>query len=337
VKDVIDLKRIFSRIAVLIIGIILITGCEKSRVEEGSFSLTTLVDTTGGTIGDVFNITLTAKPLQGKFLTVEQPEFKDSLSLAYWRMGTEQGDSIRIQYGVAVWDTGKTLIPPIGIRVMNSDSSEAFHLESDPVRVNVQSVLNAAQDQSIRPLKDPVPIPKKFPLRSLGFLILLAIIIALMIMIWRKRIYGAVRPLKMVPLQLPPDKVAYQKLAEADDLLERDIRQFYVHLSYLLREYIERSFYYKTLEMTAGEIRKIAEKLPIPEEDIMPVLDVLERADFIKFARRIPHFEEGKRDLDIAADFLRRTIPLFPFGKLKFPHRRISVFTQLFYLGWNLM
>jgi hypothetical protein len=105
--------------------------------------------------------------------------------------------------------------------------------------------------------------------------------------------------------------LAFQKLVEAEALLETNIEEFYVRLSYLIREYIERSFFYKTLEMTAGEIRGIAPQLPIPMEMLSPILDVLERADFIKFARQVPSYTEGKRDLQVAGDFIRATIPLW--------------------------
>ncbi|MFQ6614449.1 MAG: hypothetical protein ACE5D1_06355, partial [Fidelibacterota bacterium] len=236
---------------------------------------------------------------------------KDSLSVAYWKPGTMGKDSLRIQYGIAAWDTGKIILPALDVQVLNPDSSVAFNLKSDPVTIRVRSVLADSSVNALRPLKEPVPVAEAFPFRTLITILLMGVVILAMVMIWRKRVYGSVRPVKQVPPQLPPDKVAFRKLAEAEELLERDIEIFYVQLSYLLREYIEHSFYYKTLEMTAGEIRRAAADLPIPAEEMTPILDLLERADFIKFARRGPKFEEGKADLKIAGDFIRHTVPLW--------------------------
>ncbi len=291
--------------------LIALSACHKTHTDNGSFYLDTKVDTTAGTIGDVFNLTVTAHHLNQRLLQVQPPAVPDSLTLAYFKPSLQEGDSLTIHYGIAVWDTGEIQLPTISVKLVNPDSSVALTMNSQSMAVTISSVLNPVQDKDLQPIKAPVPLRTRIPFREIILWSIILILLIAAIYTWRKRVIKKDFNIQKQEYTLPADKVAFQRLLEVEGLLETDISTFYVKLSYLLREYLEHSFYFKTLEMTAGEIREISGDLPISPDLLAPVLTMLERADYIKFAKRVPRFEEGKADLKIAEEFVRGTIPLW--------------------------
>jgi len=105
--------------------------------------------------------------------------------------------------------------------------------------------------------------------------------------------------------------VAEEKLKLLREKMENDleIKDFYVEMSYILREYVEHSLFVKTLEMTTEDIRLSRDELPYSEEEINGWLDLLERADLTKYAKMLPHQRSCDDDIITAELFVRSTIP----------------------------
>ncbi|RMF09840.1 MAG: hypothetical protein D6762_02690 [Candidatus Neomarinimicrobiota bacterium] len=296
----------------LVVGAtLMLLECRQSPPEPGSLTVDSWVDTTAGTIGDVFTVRVRIRHLAGDRIEVERPENTSSYTLRAFSVSPVQGDSVRIQYSLSVWDTGEIHLPAVRLKILGPDSTELEQVASDSLPVRIQSILAQVDDPALRPPKEPVPLSRQVPWRLILSLLSMGLLLAGMIWTWRKRQQPVPVGRQTYRPKLPPDKVAFRKLGEAEEWLQKDVREFYIRLSFLLREYLENSFFYKTLEMTGTEIRRIAPVLPIPADTLDPVLDILERADGIKYARQIPRYEEGKRDLERATRFVRETIPLW--------------------------
>lgn len=210
---------------------------------------------------------------------------------------------------IVFWDTGNFSIPAMNIQFLNADSSEKLALQTDPIDIVIVSSTDPESVGAMKPVKDPVPVSKPIPV--IMFVLIGLIIISLGSMIWLSIRYKREKLFRDIGKTLPqPDEVAIEKL----DALKRsmnselDMKEFYVDLSYILREYVEHSLFVKTLEMTTEDIRTSQSDLPYSDEELSGWLDLLERADLIKYAKMFPKHSACAADLDSAESFVRSTI-----------------------------
>lgn len=111
----------------------------------------------------------------------------------------------------------------------------------------------------------------------------------------------------------PPYEMAIQRLGvlKEQHLCERgQEREFYTELTDILREYIDKRFGINAMEMTS---RQILEHLSHndttrPSENLMQ--QILEVADFVKFAKMRPMPEDNVRSYSHAVQFVENTRPV---------------------------
>ena len=89
---------------------------------------------------------------------------------------------------------------------------------------------------------------------------------------------------------------------------EENIKEFYVKLSHILREYTENSLFIKTLEMTTEEIKSNRELLPFSDNCIETYLNILSTADMAKYAKFYNDADQCKSDLIHSKNFVQDTI-----------------------------
>ena len=192
----------------------------------------------------------------------------------------------------SVWDTGKVTIPPITINLFNSDSIFDFAIETDSIVIEVVSLVDLTNNQNMKPIKGPMPIKTILPIRKISLILLLSIILYGLYYIYGKRIKNIDGEIKSKINIDPADKIALMKLdilIRESDYTKINIKEFYVNLSYILREYVENSVYIKSLEMTTEEIIRNKDFFPFNNDDIDIWLDILNRADLSKYAKSNPN------------------------------------------------
>jgi hypothetical protein len=216
-------------------------------------------------------------------------------------------------FQLVYWDTGHFVIPAYEVAVLKADSSLDYTLRTKPLPVQVVSVLEQSGARELRPVKQPVPVPIFWPWRTLGLALLLVVLLAGIVLVWRQRQKReAIKTEAPLKLKAPPDEVARQKLQalrEAQYLQRGAVKDFYVELSYLLREYVEHSFFTKTLEMTTQEIDALRDTFPFESGLMTQWLEVLKRADYTKYARGSVPMGVGEQDLTWAEEFIAKTVP----------------------------
>jgi len=142
--------------------------------------------------------------------------------------------------------------------------------------------------------------------------LLLAGILYGLYVIYGKRIPTEHIEVETVQSSKPADEMALEKLnhLKGSKYLQRgEIKEFYVQLSYILREYVENSVYIKTLEMTTEEIKQYRSEIPFDRDQLSIWMDILQRADLSKYAKSDPEKMICYEDLAAGKTFVKNTVP----------------------------
>ena len=299
------------RLLLIFFLIILSNSCKNSQHLLGSFQLSVTTDTTRASIGDLISYKITTQNLGNKYFKIENPQFSEPLELRSSTLLYDKKEKVTgAQFIFSVWDTGMVTIPPITINLFNSDSLFDFAMQTDSVSIEVVSIINITGNQAMKPIKGPIPIKSIIPIRMI-ILILLSLIILLGIyFIYGKRIAYVYDEKKVETNIDPADIIALNKLESLSNESygrTENIKEFYIKISHILREYIENSVYIKSLEMTTEEIGKHRVSFPFNKEDIDNLLDILNRADLSKYAKSNPKKNICDFDLKAGKNFIINT------------------------------
>ena len=291
--------------------IILCNSCKNSEHLNGSFQLSVTTDTTRASIGDLISYKITTQNLGNKYFKIENPQFTEPLELRSSNLLYDKKEKVTgTEFIFSVWDTGMVSIPPITINLFNSDSLFDFSMETDSISIKVISLVNSTDNQAMKPIKGPIPIKSIFPIRMIILIMLSLVILFGLYFIYGKRIANVYDEKKVETNIDPADIIALKKLGslgkESYDKTEK-IKEFYINISHILREYIENSVYIKSLEMTTEEIGRHRVSFPFNKKEIDNLLDILNRADLSKYAKSNPKKNICDYDLKAGKNFIINT------------------------------
>ena len=114
---------------------------------------------------------------------------------------------------------------------------------------------------------------------------------------------------------IPPYELAIQELdsLRSDKLCEQGReREFYTRLTDILRQYLQGRFGINAMEMTSTQIRHMLQTNEETRLSKRNMDQVLETADFVKFAKVRPLPEDNTRSFNSAIQFVEDTTPLPP-------------------------
>jgi len=292
--------------------LILVISC-GTPPDLPSFSIDAIVDTTEATIGDVINFQITVHGQGNRkidFGNWGQDSSKIQVRSSQLFDGPK-ADDMGIRLEIALWDTGRIEIPGYPVIITKSSPRDSFTLYTDPVYVTVKSLLNHQGQPQLRPIKGPVAIPILIPWRTIILLILLISLIITIFTLWRRRINRIAFPTtEVIPVE-PADIIALRRLENirtTKNWDRGDYKTFYFNLTSTLKEYVENALFFKTLEMTTAEIESINDHFPFNEKLTANWIDLMTRADLVKFARQIPDTATCVTDLDFADRFIAETL-----------------------------
>ncbi len=211
----------------------------------------------------------------------------------------------RFHYQLEPAHAGKHLIRSVSIEFVdkrpNSERrGEPALIETDPLEVNVTSELGdeAPSLANLEPMVPPQPVPQTFRDRLAGRVgrgrpaRRLLVVVALR---RRKR-----RPIE--PRRQTPEEIAQAALALllAENLPARGlVKEFYLRLTGIVRQYVEDTTGIRAPEQTTEEfLRDMRSRAVFPPERSVRLAEFLEAADLVKYAGQQP--EEGQIDQAIA-------------------------------------
>ena len=296
------------------IGLILfLYTCGKNESLNGSFQLSVSTDTSFAAIGDLIRFRIQTEFLRDNYLVVPQTQFSEPLEVRQLEpLYNENGKITGIDYILSVWDTGAVVIPAIAVNVFKPDSTLDFVVNTDSLEINVVSMVAKTGSQSMRPIKGPVPVSRRWPMTTIILVLLLAGILYGLYVIYGKRMPTEHIEVETVQSSKPADEMALEKLnhLKGSKYLQRgEIKEFYVQLSYILREYVENSVYIKTLEMTTEEIKQYRSVIPFDRGQLGIWMNILQRADLSKYAKSDPEKTICHEDLAAGETFVKNTVP----------------------------
>lgn len=218
-----------------------------------------------------------------------------------------------VTYDVTIqpFDPGLVTFPPFAALTPGNTADTAYSdivtLKVLPVDVDSLETINpmAATAAPDTRWYDYVP-------NWLGYVLLGLVVAALALGVWlyfkrRKQIVAIERAKPVPPYELAMERLntlREQRLGESGQ-----DRQFYTELVDILRQYLEGRFGINAMEMTSTQIVRALRENTETRMSAEEIKNVLEIADFVKFARQRPLADDNARSLRRAFDFVESTRP----------------------------
>lgn len=246
-------------------------------------------------------------PLLKKEKLVDDIEILDSKE---YKEKIENGRRDRFvqEYLITSFDSTRYEIPPFDV-IVNSDTFKSNKLVLDVYSVAIDTV----NIQNIAGPMDVIEVKLTWEeIRDSVYLAtILLFVVALFVLLVIRLVNNKpiIRIVKLKP-KLPSHIDAMNKIDEikGDTALrvEGNEKEYYTKLTDVLREYMSRRFGFNAMEMTTSEI--IDELLKIKDkESIKELKEILEVADFVKFAKMHPTMYDNDRNMLNAIEFVNAT------------------------------
>lgn len=213
-------------------------------------------------------------------------------------------------YIISTYDTGEWEIPPTGIAYRDS-SGQGGILKTQPIKINVESILEPGAPPEIKDVKEPIMLPRSYKwLYILGGAILFIAFLIALIIYWRKKRAKGLGLFEPEKPKIPPYDLAMQRLKSLDyEALDDDlmVKIFYTSLSFILREYFEGRYGFDALELTTFEILQLCPEVGIDENVKEKIRKSLELCDLVKFSKYIPPKEYHEKTWQGVYDIIEET------------------------------
>ncbi|WP_429265447.1 hypothetical protein [Mucilaginibacter sp. 3215] len=224
--------------------------------------------------------------------------------------GDQSIETINRHYTITAFDSGTYIIPSYMFK------SPVGDLLTDTLNLDVRTVA-VDTTKAFYDIKQPLAVKYTFWdwLRD-NWKLVTGILLGLII-IGAVAYYLLKRPKKEVIVEevkpdIPLHIQALQKLEEIKNkqLWQHDqVKQYYIELSDVVREYLEKRYNIQALEQTSEEIFASLRRMDIASEDRNLLRQLLILADMVKFAKEKPAANENEKSMENAVTFIKDTQP----------------------------
>ncbi len=225
-----------------------------------------------------------------------------------YNQGDRSNFTVIQSYLITCFEPGTYTIPPFSI------GTEKEVVKTNELTLQVQTV-KVDTTKGIYDIKQPLQVTYTFWdwlhdnwYWVAGPLVLIALVVGL---IWYLKTRPKTEPVvKVAAPVIPPHIVALDQLKVLRDkkLWQNGrVKEYYIELSDILREYLEKRYVVKTHEKTTDEIFAGLRNVLIPEESRSKLKQVLILADLVKFAKERPLPPENELSIDNSLDFVVKT------------------------------
>jgi hypothetical protein len=212
----------------------------------------------------------------------------------------------RFEIQLQNFTTGQQVLPGLAFTYRDKDR-QVKSVKTPEVNVRVEMVPPGPQDKGdIRGIKGVLgPVA----LSPLWWWLLAFAVLATAVALWSERRRKMKGP--PPPPPVPADTVALEKLQTllTSGLIEESkIKEFYSGLSDAVRGYIETGFECPALERTTGELmRDLRRRSLFASDKQVPLNQLLEECDLVKFAKFRPEAESCLKAHALAVQFVEQT------------------------------
>ncbi len=214
------------------------------------------------------------------------------------------GNSRRFHYQLEPAHAGKHLIRSVSVEFVDRrpDSErrgEPALIETDPLELDVTSELGDGTPRlaDLEPMLPPRPVPVTLAIGWLVAAVLGVLLAILVIAALGRRQHRPVEPRRRTAEEIAQAALA---LLLAENLPARGlVKEFYLRLTGIVRQYVEHTTGIRAPEQTTEEfLRDMRSRAAFPPERSVRLAEFLEAADLVKYAGQQP--EEGQLDQAIA-------------------------------------
>jgi hypothetical protein len=204
------------------------------------------------------------------------------------------GNVRRFHYQLEPTHAGKHLIRSVSLEFVDKRPSserkgEAAFIETDPLEVNVTSELGneAPSLANLEPMLPPRTVPRTWPMVWLWALAFAGVLAVLVVVMMRRRKRRPIEPRRQTPEEIAQAALA---LLLTENLPARGlVKEFYVRLTGIVRQYVEDTTGIRAPEQTTEEfLRDMRSRAVFPPERSARLAEFLEAADMVKYAGQQP-------------------------------------------------
>ena len=268
-----------------------------------SLKFVSSIDTTIANIGDQLVLDVILKNINDNYkldfpiLSIEN----DSISILSQENIVEDNKITGQRFKISYWEIGEFYTPNYFVKVRNENDKEDFIIEAERILLNIESLLGQNDSIKTRPLKGPVKVSRVIPYELIFKIIVLVSLIILTIIVWRRRIYN-IKEVGNNIIQKSPIELARSKLISTNT--NGFSKEFYIEISYITREFVEKSSFVRALEMTTDEIKFNHDIFLVNKNIFSDWIVLLEKADLIKYAKQPATISEMEKDKKKALDII---------------------------------
>ncbi|MEM6802425.1 MAG: hypothetical protein AAF696_13535 [Bacteroidota bacterium] len=308
------MNRTLHKHTLTIFLVLLSTLIHVPRAHAQDPNVRLMADSTFIGLGDPLELTLSVIHKEGAEFTF--PVFGDTLG------GFEVLDvsAIQLSQKEQLWeraqkitlirfDTGSFQIPAQTLMYQSSGTAEPSQISSNPLLIDVMAI-EVDTTQTYRPIKGIADVGYSWAEIWPWLLIALLLAAVIAYVIYRLRRKVEIPEIRIAPPPVPPHEIAMKKLAhlESEKLWQKgELKEYYVQLTGVIREYIEGLFHIPALESITDEIVRDLKKTATPEKQLEKLAPFLQMADLAKFAKFKPTEKENMENMEVAREFIRET------------------------------
>jgi hypothetical protein len=308
-------------------GVAAPTAAPSSTTERGPVSVTVRLDANEITVGE--KLTFTVDVVSDAGVSIVMPVIEEPFGVFAVRARHTPPDvpeGLRRRwthtYVLDTFEAGDAEVPAVEIgftdarREQREPDGEPIEgtVLSEALAVTVRSVLGPDADEADpRDIRAAVDVPLPFEL-TLGFIVTAVVVVVMALL----AVFAAVlllrrRGREKREVVIPAHEWALaelDRLAEADLVRQGEVLRFYVWLSHIVRQYIERRFGLMAPERTTEEFLREARRSSALSDAHKELLGgFLRAADMVKFALHRPTSAESEDAFDAARGFVNQTRP----------------------------
>jgi len=261
------------------------------------------VDTTVANIGDQLIWDVSLRNISDNYkldfpiLDIEN----DSISILSQENIIDDNTIMGQRFIISYWEIGDVYTPNYFVKVIDEKDKKDFIIEAERILLNIKSVLAENDSIKTRPLKGPVKVSRVIPYKLIIKIIFLISLIILAIIVWRRRIYNIIEVGNNI-IQKSPIELARSKLISTNT--NGFSKEFYIEISYITREFVEKSSFVRALEMTTDEIKLNHNIFFVNKNIFSDWIVLLEKADLIKYAKQPASISDMEKDKKKALDII---------------------------------
>jgi hypothetical protein len=236
----------------------------------------------------------------------------DFLIRDYTERPAEAGGGIvrRFHYQLEPAHAGKHLIHCVSVEFVdkrpNSERrADPSLVETDPLEVNVTSELatGAPSLGTLEPMLPPRPMPRPFALGWPIAVVVASLLAILGVVAVSRRKRRPIQPRRQTPQEIAQAALA---LLIAENLPGRGlVKEFYLRLTGIVRQYVEDTTGIRAPEQTTEEfLHAMRAGAVFPRERSARLAEFLEAADLVKYAAQQPEFSQIELAISRAHEFV---------------------------------